>query len=103
MITREKYLEALDIVEAYHKQLNLSIVRRSFSRVKDLQETDYVEVVKVDANTKISLTVGERYQILRFSEGKYQFTITDDNGKKKQYVTDYGKTFKPVTPNQQKL
>jgi hypothetical protein len=29
MITREKYLEALDIVEAYHKQLNLSIVRRS--------------------------------------------------------------------------
>ena len=99
MITREKYLEALDIVEAYHKQLNLSIVRRSFSRVKDLQENDYVEVVKVDVNTKISLTVGKRYQILRFSEGKYQFTIRDDNGKEKQYVTDYGKTFKPVIPN----
>ena len=48
MIKREEYLKALDIVEAYHKQLNLQIVKRSFSRVKDLQETDFVEVVKVD-------------------------------------------------------
>ena len=99
MITRKEFLKALDIVEAYHQQLNLSIVKRSFSRVKDLQETDFVEVVKVDSNTKRSLTVGKKYQIIRFSESKYQFTIIDDNGKEKQYVTDYGSTFKPVKPN----
>jgi hypothetical protein len=99
MITREEYLKALDIVEAYHEQLNLQIVRRSFYKVEDLQETDFVEVVKVDTNTQKSLTVGKKYQILRFSENKYQFTIIDDNGKEKQYVTDYGKTFKPVKPN----
>ena len=99
MIKREEYLKALDIVEAYHKQLNLQIVKRSFSRVKDLQETDFVEVVKVDTNTQRSLTVGKKYQILRFSDGKYRFTIIDDNGKEKEYSTDYGKTFKPVPPN----
>ena len=27
MITKEQYLEALTIVETYHKQLNLAIVR----------------------------------------------------------------------------
>lgn len=99
MITREEYLKALDIVEAYHEQLNLSIAKCSFSKIKDLQETDYVEVIKVDTNTKNSLTVGKKYQILRFSKNKYQFTIIDDNGKEKNYVTDYGKTFKPVKPN----
>lgn len=29
MITKEEYLKALDIVEAYHEQLNLASVRRS--------------------------------------------------------------------------
>lgn len=96
MIKREKYLKALDIIEAYHKQLNLQIVKCSFSKIKDLQETDFVKCMEVDTNTKKYLTVGREYQILRFSEGKYKFTITDDNGKEKSYVTDRCNVFKAV-------
>ena len=99
MIIREEYLKALDIVETYHEQLNSQIVRRSFSKVKDLQETDFVKCMKVDTNTKKCLTVGKEYQILSFNEGKYTFTINDDNGNEKKYVTDRGDTFKAVTPN----
>ena len=33
-INREEYTKALDIVEEYHSQLNLSIVKCSFSKIK---------------------------------------------------------------------
>ena len=36
MITREEYTKALDTVESYHKQLNLSVVKHSFSTDKTL-------------------------------------------------------------------
>jgi len=96
MITREEYIIALNVVETYHIQLNSQIVKCSFSKIKDLSETDLVEVVEVNVNTSKNLTVGKKYQILRFSADKYYFTIIADNGKEMQYVTDYGKTFKPA-------
>lgn len=70
-------------------------VVHGFSKVVHLQEGDFVEVTEVDVNTKQSLTVGKKYQILKFSEGNYSFTIIADSGKKKKYSSGYGR-FKPV-------
>ena len=97
-INREEYTKALDIVEEYHSQLNLSIVKCSFSKIKSLQETDFVECVKTDNNVKKCLTIGKKYQIIGFTDNKYQFILIDDNGKKKKYRTDYY-IFKAVIPN----
>lgn len=97
MITREEYNKALDIVEAYHKQLNTQIKKCSFSKITDLQETDFVECVRADTNTKKCLTLGKKYQILRFDIEYGIFIIIDDNGKEKRYSnTSY--IFKPVAP-----
>jgi len=98
MITREEYIKALDIVEEYHSQLNISIVKGSFYKIESLQETDFVECVKTDNNVKKCLTIGKKYQIIGFKDNKYQFFLIDDNGKKKKYKTDYY-IFKAVIPN----
>jgi|TARA_R110000744_G_scaffold130866_1_gene238665 hypothetical protein len=98
MISREEYNNALDIVEEYHKQLNLSIVKRSFSKIEHLKEGDFVEVLKVDTNTKRNLTLGKKYKILGFSVRNYSFIIEGDNGKRREYRS-FNRTFKPIKPN----
>ena len=46
MITREDYLNALELIDLYHQQLNLSGVRRSLSW-EDLQAGDKIIFDKV--------------------------------------------------------
>jgi len=66
MITREKYLEALDIVEAYHKQLNLAVVRHcgNDNDISQLEKGDYVRFSKEVKPIPKNFTVGKSYEIL---------------------------------------
>jgi len=84
MITREEYNKALDIVEAYHKQLFIGDVRRSLSW-EDLQAGHNIIFDKV--NSKY-LTEGKKYTVTKVDSDWKKwynswFEITDDRGKKK--------------------
>lgn len=88
MITREQYLEALDIVEAYHQQLRQYSVGRSYKGFDELKIGDNVECVLVHIQSLKCLTKGKKYEVLDVYEtvGGIAFCIRDDNGKKKQYA-----------------
>jgi len=62
MITREEYLKALDTVEAYHNQLNLSNVRQLREQLSpDLDRNDFVEYI--GGSDSKYLTNGEKYRL----------------------------------------
>jgi hypothetical protein len=110
MITREKYLEALDIVEAYHKQFNLSIVMHNDSiKTYDLMKGDYVE--NLGSSSK-HVTKGKKYLITKVyhhhnSRGfepktmqNYERTVAwilDDNGKQRRMVWSNSSLWKKVS------
>jgi hypothetical protein len=89
MITREDYLKALDIVEAYHKQLNVAHVGRSYKGFDELKIGDNVECVLVHIQNLKCLTKGKKYEVIDIYESNYRgttFYIKDDRGKKKHYA-----------------
>lgn len=96
MTKREEYINALKIVEEYHKKLNRAIEKHSFSKIKYLKENDFVKCIRLKNRTKTCLTIGKQYQIIRFSYNK--FAIIDDNGNKKSYRLD-NLNFEAVTPD----
>lgn len=89
MISREEYLKALDIVEAYHKQLNKNI-ERNYKGFNELKIGDYVECVAVHTQNIKCLTKGKKYEVINIYGSDWKatvFYIKDDNGKKKHYAT----------------
>ena len=87
MITREEYLKALDIVEAYHEQLNLSIVRRSYKSLAETEIGDFIEAVAIHEQNRKCLTQGRKYEVVDTEGGRHfkYIWIVDDNGKRKRY------------------
>ncbi|EJL66297.1 hypothetical protein PMI10_00645 [Flavobacterium sp. CF136] len=96
MITREVYLKALDIVEAYHDQvrlesLNIKEVVEPKQKLKDLEEVeigDFVKCVFVHSASTIHLTKEKKYEVI--NTDNYRFMIETDSGKKKWYHKDNG-------------
>lgn len=82
MITREDYLKALDIVQAYHEQLNIPAVRRSFDA---LEKGDKIVFDRVMSKY---LTVGKEYKVWmvteEFTSDWGWYSIYDDTGKSKR-------------------
>lgn len=95
MITREEYNKALDIVEAYHKQLFIGAVVSSNKPLSKVQKGDYVRCKLLHEQCKKSLTKGKQYEVIDINDSrpinrKLYFYIIDDNGKKKRYADDNG-------------
>ena len=92
MINREEYNEALDIIEAFHKQLftgtpNRQIKDKALSKV---EKGDFIICVNLHQSSKTCLTSGKTYEVLYVQqEGEYghRFYINDDNGKRKKYYS----------------
>jgi len=59
MITRERYLESLDIVEAYHKQLNLYRVSESIITDIETLAHDYNHKIDLAGNTDAQNIIAE--------------------------------------------
>lgn len=75
MIQKEEYLKALDIVEKYHKQLNLQIVRLSltdreaiFNRIKEHEEYHEKGMMK-DHGEMIPIKYATMYCSNSFDDG----------------------------------
>ena len=81
MITRHKYLKALDIVEAYHQQTRKLIDK--YKAKSDMEIGEYVECVDVYMHSRDCLTRGKRYEVIDlFSQ---YFVIRNDNGIRRKY------------------
>lgn len=91
MISKEVYLKALSIVEAYHDQVRLEVLEIKTIEEKpkelkpNLRDLDYVEqgdfVKSVLVHAASSFTKDKDYEVLRTND--WQFEIMNDNGKKK--------------------
>ena len=84
MITREEYNKALDIVEAYQKQLFIGDFRRALSW-NDLKIGSRVVFKKIMSKY---LTIDKEYEVIWVTEEwkEYDgawFTIIDDNNKRR--------------------
>tara|TARA_R110000751_G_scaffold15179_5_gene49013 strand:- start:1025 stop:1306 length:282 start_codon:yes stop_codon:yes gene_type:complete len=76
MITRNEYLKALDIVEAYHKQLTINKIQRLREKLPDdMQRGDYVEYI--GGSTSKYLTIGKKYR-LRGAPRRVNISILND-------------------------
>jgi len=99
MISREDYNKALDVIEAYHKQLfdiaNLTpaIRQPEYKEWYELKEGDKVKAVSLYASVT-SLTIGKEYPVIYIGASE-TFNIIDDNGKKRLYRF-YNKMFRPL-------
>ncbi|MCA6445444.1 MAG: hypothetical protein IM600_18600 [Bacteroidetes bacterium] len=85
MITREQYLEALDIVETYHQQLRQFSVVRSLKGWNDLQLGDRIVF---DKSMSKDVLVGKEYEITNvghdWKEQHYSnFGFVCENGREK--------------------
>jgi hypothetical protein len=92
MITRQKYLEALTIVEAYHEQLNLSIVMHCVDNKYNIDVSEkgsYLLCEGKESNTKY-LTIGKKYKITGKKIGWY---VGDKEHVCIQIINDVGKYF----------
>jgi len=66
MITKEQYLGALTIVETYHKQLNLAVVRHcgNDNDISKLNKGDYIRFTKEVKPIPKNFTIGKQYKVL---------------------------------------
>lgn len=102
-ITREQYLEALDIVETYHRQLRQSNdeTERDDLHWDHLKAGDYIVF---DRSRVSSVTIGKRYKVLAVKAWKLpyaSFGFIDDSGKRKnlaKYAQGYSMRIVSVTP-----
>ncbi|MHC0442328.1 hypothetical protein [Flavobacterium sp. 3-210] len=92
MITKEVYLKALGIVEAYHIQIRLEALeikevqekpKQQYKNKEHLNVGDAVECVEVHGNSKGNLTIGKEYPVKRIN-GHY-FYVENDQGKIRHY------------------
>lgn len=81
MIQKEEYLKALEIVEQYHKQLELQIVRHCEklpdNDISKLKIGEYIKCVK-DVKPAKYFTAGKKYLIIGKNEKALQ--IRHDRG-----------------------
>jgi hypothetical protein len=87
LITRDQYLEALDIVEAYHRQIEIKT--QGYKDISQIEYGDQLECTHLSAGTK-NLTVGKLYtahKVEKLGNNTY-FTIYKDNGKSRWFNID---------------
>lgn len=98
MITKEVYLKALSIVEAYHNQVRLEVLEIKTIEEKPIEKYknmyyvevgDFVECIEVHGNSINNLTKGQKYEVQRtrlsYNERDKYIFIRVNSGKLKEY------------------
>jgi len=80
MIEKEEYLKALEIVEEYHKQLSLQIVRHCDmdTNLSNVKVGDFIKVVKEVRPLPKVLTTGKSYEVI--GDKEHYLNIRNDIG-----------------------
>ncbi len=95
MISRDEYNAALDVVEAYHKQLSINIIEQEVKPLSQLNFGDMVKCVEVHGGSINCLTKGKTYEVINLDDymlGVHnrtvmRFSSRDNNGKLKTHTT----------------
>lgn len=103
MITKEKYLEALDIVETYHQQLRQS----SFVRNLDWDNLKAGDYIVFDKTMSKWVTIGQKYKVIEVSKdwNTRRFSVFyffDDKKRRKQlrkYAQGYSMRIAEIATN----
>lgn len=89
VISREEYLNALELIDKYHRQSEVITVKPDFNKsISNSERGDFVICKYVNGANKKCLTKGKTYEIIDFygwKNSKDDFYIIDDNGKIKRY------------------
>jgi len=86
MISKYEYLDALEIVEEYHRQLKAEIKKQlgSGTNISNLVKGDFVVFSKVVKPEPINFTIGKEYEVLdvrkEYFSMKAALQIRNDQG-----------------------
>ncbi len=84
VISREQYLNALEIIDNYHRQKSTPILKSMFN----LKKGDFVECKRVHQQNTNTLTLGKKYEVVEVPESdgyREFFYIIDDKGNRKSF------------------
>ena len=89
VISREQYLNALEIIDNYHRQNSTVKTKVEVNKsIFKANRGDFVFCKYVrDANKKC-LTKNKKYEIIDLYHNQTEFYLIDDNGKRKRYSCD---------------
>jgi len=92
-ITRAEYLNALELIDNYHRQEDkLDIISSGNKSLRRCKAGDFVICKHVNQQSMSCLTKDKIYEVVSTGEaieGKiFVFYIIDDNGKKKKHSVD---------------
>lgn len=81
MVTREDYNKALDVIEAFHKQLFPTVKKSLFN----LDVGDFVTCTNVAVQSINCMTLNKIYEVIEVREYGESFIIRDDNDNRKSH------------------
>jgi hypothetical protein len=88
VISREQYLNALELIDNYHRQ-NLTVVSKPiFKSMFNLKKGDFVQCKRIHQQSTNTITLGKNYEVVEVSEpNSYRefFYIIDDKGNRRSY------------------
>ena len=88
VISREQYLNALELIDNYHRQNSTVISKPIFKSMFNLKKGDFVECKRIHQQSTNTITLGKKYEVVEVSEpDSYRefFYIIDDKGNRRSY------------------
>lgn len=89
VISREQYLNALEIIDKYHRQNSTVISKPILKSMFNLKRGDFVECKRIHQQSTNSITLGKKYEVVDVSNpDSYRegFSIIDDKGNRRSYL-----------------
>lgn len=88
VISREQYLNALELIDNYHKQNSNGMSKTILKSMFNLKKGDFVECKRLHQQSTNTITLGKLYEVVEVSEpDSYRdiFYIIDDKGNRRRY------------------
>lgn len=88
VISREQYLNALELIDNYHRQNSTVVSKPIFKSMFNLKKGYFVECKRIHQQSTNSITLGKIYEVIEVSDDdsyREGFTIIDDKGSRRNY------------------
>ena len=88
VISRDKYLNALELIDSYHRQNSNVALNTIPKSMFNLKKGDFVECKRIHQQSTNTITLGKIYEVIDVSEydtSREWFVIIDDKGSRRSY------------------
>jgi len=88
VISREQYLNALELIDNYHRQNSNVVSKPILKSMFSLKKGDFVECKRIHRQSTNSITLGKIYEVIDVYDdyiNRECFYILDDKGNRKKY------------------